>query len=128
MAGTPLSLLRSRLASALSAMSERLDPAPLTDPPREGHSRLPLEALTEVHAGTLRYSYKGAPFPTSPFDLALLQLLVTRLRPAKIVEISSGTAGRALWLADQLRVHGIAGGVVSASPRPPSDIAHHAVT
>jgi len=87
-------------------------------PTIEGH------ALAQIQGGTLSYSYKGIRCAKSPFDLALYQLLLGRLRPRAIREFGTLAGGSALWFADQLRILGIEGHVHSmdiASPPPIAD-------
>jgi len=87
-------------------------------PTIEGH------ALAQIQGGTLSYSYKGIRCAKSPFDLALYQLLLGRLRPRAILEFGTLAGGSALWFADQLRILGIEGHVHSmdiASPPPIAD-------
>ena len=70
-------------------------------------------ALAQIQGGTLNYSYKGLRCAKSPFDLALYQLLLGRLRPRTVLEFGTLAGGSALWFADQLRILGVEGHVHS---------------
>src|SRR5438034_3321271 len=83
--------------------SEKESPFPAI----EGH------ALAQIQGGTLNYSYRGIRCAKSPFDLALYQLLLGRLRPRTVLEFGTLAGGSALWFADQLRILGIEGHVHS---------------
>lgn len=68
---------------------------------------LPSRTLVRIHYSILSYSYRGITLMKSPFDLALLSLLIDRTQPRTIVEIGTLSGGSALWLADQTRIRGL---------------------
>lgn len=90
-------------------------------------SAVPLRMLTSIQTGTFAYEYRGLPCHKNPFDLALYALLIGRLRPATIVEIGSFRGGSAVWLADQMRAHGIAPNVLSLDIEPPAGVVEEGV-
>ena len=99
-------------------------PEESSSPTIEGH------ALAQIQGGTLNYSYKRIRCAKSPFDLALYQLLLGRLRPRTVLEFGTLAGGSALWFADQLRILGIEGHVHSMDIAAPpaftdADITFH---
>ncbi|HJQ83101.1 MAG TPA: CmcI family methyltransferase, partial [Candidatus Binatia bacterium] len=89
---------------------------------------LDADALRHIQHGTLRYSYRGIPTEKNPFDFALYPLLLWRVQPRTIIEIGSRHGGSAVWLADLLRVFGIAGHVHSIDVAPVAGLDHPGVT
>lgn len=84
-------------------------------PPLRGRSwlsSLPDPVLDRVQHGTMRTVYRGVPFFKSPFDIVLYLQLLSRQRPATVIEIGTKFGGSALWFADMLAVHGVADGRV----------------
>jgi len=57
--------------------------------------------------------WRGLPLMKTVFDFALYPQLIAELRPASIFEIGSGSGASALWFADLMRLHDIAGAVHS---------------
>ena len=53
----------------------------------------------------MRYTYRGVLCNKSPFDLALYQLLLHKLRPNTIIEIGTKLGGSGIWLADMASLH-----------------------
>ncbi|OGR01922.1 MAG: hypothetical protein A2511_02340 [Deltaproteobacteria bacterium RIFOXYD12_FULL_50_9] len=70
----------------------------------------------------MRTQYRSVPLYKSPFDLVLYLQLISRLRPATVIEIGAKFGGSALWFADMLALHGISPRIVSVDiedlPRP----------
>jgi cephalosporin hydroxylase len=64
---------------------------------------LPRSSLESIQAGTIAYTYRGVPTYKNPFDLALYQMLLWRLRPRTVFEVGSRDGGSALWFADVLK-------------------------
>jgi len=83
-------------------------------------SSLPRRSLEAIQNGTLRYAYKGVPMFKDPFDLALYQMLLWRLKPRCLIEIGSKAGGSALWFADVLAGYGLAAQIHSIDLEPPS--------
>jgi len=88
-----------------------------------GRGMLPLstETLDRVQAATFRYRWKGLPLIKSPFDLALIPLLIGALRPSTILEVGTHRGGSALWMRDMADALGVACHVHSADLRPPEE-------
>jgi cephalosporin hydroxylase len=72
-------------------------------------SALPPWLMDSIQGGTLTYDYKGIMTAKNPFDLALYDLLISRLRPRTVIEIGTGNGGSSIWIADHLSIHGIDG-------------------
>ena len=49
-------------------------------------SALPPWLMDSIQGGTLTYDYKGIMTAKNPFDLALYDLLISRLRPRTVIE------------------------------------------
>jgi cephalosporin hydroxylase len=79
---------------------------------------LPAAALDAIQIGTLRNTYRGIPFLKDPFDVLLYQQLISRLKPRTVIEIGIKHGGSALWFADQLTAHGLAGRVIAVDIEP----------
>jgi cephalosporin hydroxylase len=60
-----------------------------------------------VQMGTMRTVYKGIHFFKSPFDIALYLQLISKLRPASVIEVGTAAGGSAIWFADMLTAHGV---------------------
>jgi cephalosporin hydroxylase len=89
---------------------------------RRWRTDLPLAALERIHAGTLRYTYRGHPMLKHPFEVALYTELFWRLRPATVIEVGSYLGVSAVWFADLMRQSGAPGQVISIdleAPAPP---------
>ena len=80
---------------------------------RRVESDIPRSALSSIQKGTLNYRYKGVPCWKNPFDLALYQQLLWKLKPRTIVEVGSAHGGSALWYADMLKSYSIDGHIYS---------------
>jgi cephalosporin hydroxylase len=79
--------------------------------------------LDDIQWGALNMTYRGVPMLKDPFDLALYTLLIGRLRPRTVIEIGTAYGGSALWFADMLGAHGIAGSrVVSIDIDPRAEV------
>jgi len=79
---------------------------------------LPTAALDAIQQGTLRNTWRGVPFLKDPFDIGLYLRLIGRLKPQTVIEIGTKHGGSALWFADMLEAHGLAGRVVSVDIEP----------
>lgn len=95
---------------------------------RRLESDLPAAALASIQAGTMRYTYKGVPCLKNPFDLSLYTRLICELQPRTVIEVGSAAGGSALWFADALRSHGIAGTVLSLDLNPVLTVSDQMVT
>ena len=83
---------------------------------------VPTEVWKSVQNGMMTQSYKGRAMLLSPFDVYNYMHLIETLRPATIIEIGSMEGGRTIWMADQLRAHGIDGRVMTVDIAPPTGI------
>jgi len=81
-------------------------------------SGMPRKLLDSIQSGVLRNSYRGIPFLKSPFDVCLYMQLISRLKPLTVIEIGTKFGGSALWFADMLTTHGLAGRVVTVDIKP----------
>lgn len=68
---------------------------------------LPKDTIATLQKGILNYTYKGVRTWKSPFDLALYQLVLSRVRPRTILEFGTKFGGSALWFADMAGLHGL---------------------
>ena len=73
----------------------------------------PRHLLMSIYNGIVYYQYRGVPCLKSPFDFAIMSLLLWNVKPRTIIEIGTNAGGAALWFADQLKVFGINGMVHS---------------
>jgi cephalosporin hydroxylase len=87
---------------------------------RKWGSELPLAALQSIQVGALQYTYRGIPMLKNPFEVALYQLLLWRLKPCTVIEIGSYLGGSALWYADMMSAFQTGGTVISIDIRRPS--------
>jgi cephalosporin hydroxylase len=71
------------------------------------------ELLSQIQAGTKRYTYKGLRCLKSPFDLAIYAKLLWDLRPGALIELGTLEGGSALWFADILTSYGLPASVLS---------------
>jgi cephalosporin hydroxylase len=94
-------------------MSQRVD---------EGSS-LDRRTLEAIQSGTLRYSYRDIPLLKDPFDLAIYQWMLWRVRPRTLVEIGSKHGGSALWFSETLRTFGVECAIHSIDLNPPDLVA-----
>lgn len=92
---------------------------PFTSGRRWG-SDIPFDLHFTIQDGTISYTYRDIPCLKHPVDLALYTLLIWKLKPRTIFEIGSKAGGSALWMADQLRIYGIDGRIISIDIAPPS--------
>lgn len=76
---------------------------------RAFRSSVPGRVLDQIQTGVMRTVYRGVPFYKSPFDIALYLQLLSRQRPGTVIEIGTKHGGGALWFADALAAHEIAG-------------------
>lgn len=86
---------------------------------RAFRSSVPSSVLDQIQTGVMRTVYRGVPFYKSPFDIALYLQLLAKLRPKTVIEIGTKHGGSALWFADTLAAHEIAGArVISVDINP----------
>src|SRR5574341_1488997 len=85
---------------------------------RNFDSAIPRKLLDSIQSGVMRSSYRGIPFLKSPFDICLYLQLISRLKPLTVIEIGTKFGGSALWFADMLTTHGLAGRVVTVDINP----------
>ena len=85
---------------------------------RTFESAVPGKLLDSIQSGVMRNSYRGIPFLKSPFDICLYMQLISRLKPLTVIEIGTKFGGSALWFADMLMTHGLAGRVVTVDINP----------
>ncbi|SEH90967.1 Cephalosporin hydroxylase [Mycolicibacterium rutilum] len=57
--------------------------------------------------------WKGVPNIKDPYDLALVPLLLSELKPATVLELGSYVGGSALWMVDLLESFGVDSQIVS---------------
>lgn len=67
---------------------------------RDFISNIPNKQLRDIQRGVMKYEWRGVLCNKNPFDMALYQMLIYKLRPATIIEIGSKQGGSALWLYD----------------------------
>ena len=67
---------------------------------RDFISNISNEQLRQIQRGVMKYEWRGVLCNKNPFDMALYQMLMYKLRPATIIEIGSKLGGSALWLHD----------------------------
>ena len=79
----------------------------------EWRSEDPREVMLRIQEADGSYTYRGIQMVKDPFDIALYQMLVWRLRPRTIIEIGSKAGGSALMFADLQRNFDIDGRVQS---------------
>ena len=84
-------------------------------------SKLPKAHLETIQRGTMNYTYRGRSCLKNPFDLAIYQLLIEKLKPATIVEVGSAEGGSALWLSDVTKSHGLKTKIISVDINPVTD-------
>ena len=85
---------------------------------RNFDSAIPRSLLESIQSGVLKNTYRGIPFLKDPFDICLYMQLISRLKPRTVIEIGSAFGGSALWFADMLMTHGLAGRVVTVDINP----------
>jgi len=95
---------------------------------RSFDSAIPRKLLDSLQSGVMRNSYRGIPFLKSPFDICLYMQLISRLKPLTVIEIGTKFGGSALWFADMLTVHGLAGRVVTVDIKPQVQFIDHRIT
>ena len=81
-------------------------------------SALHVPFLDSIQKGVLRTVYRNIPFLKSPFDICLYLQLLSSLRPQTVIEIGAKFGGSALWFADMLVNHGVAGHVITVDSDP----------
>jgi cephalosporin hydroxylase len=90
-------------------------------------SAIPVTILDSIQSGVMKNCYRGIPFFKSPFDICLYLQLIARLRPLTVIEIGAKYGGSALWFADMLSNHGLAGRVVTVDTNPRIDFSDHRI-
>jgi cephalosporin hydroxylase len=85
---------------------------------RHFDSAVPRKLLDSIQSGVMKNSYRGIPLLKSPFDICLYMQLISRLKPLTVLEIGTKFGGSALWFADMLTTHGLAGRVVTVDINP----------
>lgn len=126
---TPDALFWGRLnPAALSSLEQSVaklkSPAanPMRIRGRKCDTDIPTATLDTIQSGVMRSAYRGVPFFKSPFDIGLYLQLMSRLRPATVIEIGCKFGGSALWFADMLSAQGMDQcSVVSIDIKPLAD-------
>lgn len=67
--------------------------------------------LSRIARGHHNFTWRGVVARKSPFDLALLQMVIAEVNPELIIEVGTNHGGSALFMADMLELQG-AGGIV----------------
>ena len=75
---------------------------------RSFDTAIPPDVLGGIQAGVMRSVYRGVPFYKSPFDIGIYLQLLSRLRPATVIEVGTKHGGSALWFADMMSAAGVA--------------------
>lgn len=94
---------------------------------RSFDSAVPRRLLDSIQSGVMRNSYRGIRFLKSPFDICLYLQLISRLKPLTVIEIGTRFGGSALWFADMLMTHGLAGRVVTVDINPEVSFVDHRI-
>ena len=89
---------------------------------RTTRSKLPKATLATIQRGTMSYTYRGVSCLKNPFDLAIYQLLIEKLKPQTIIEVGSAAGGSALWLSDITKNHGLATRIISVDIHPVTEL------
>ena len=101
----------------LRALNYAYGPGRRVIPYRPGNrvwkSSVPFAVLTNMEAGVYRHTYRDIPFLKWPFEIAIYEQLVWRLKPRTILEVGSFRGGSALWFSDMMRTYEIPGRIVS---------------
>lgn len=93
-----LGQLQKELAKLLWRLTPR---APIAlDSFRSGLSK---GTLLSIQRASFQFEWNGVRMIKNPFDLALYQMLLSKLRPKTIIEIGSASGGSALWFGAQSR-------------------------
>lgn len=100
----------------------------MTSDASKADTAIPYDLLMQIQLGTMSYEYKGIPTLKNPFDLALYPLLFQRAKPRSVIEIGSNAGGGAVWMADQLAIHGLDAHVYSMDIVPVKGVEHSKVT
>jgi cephalosporin hydroxylase len=95
---------------------------------RSWASELPRDVLLRIQEALHHQRYRGRQLVKNPFDIAMYQQLLERLRPATIVEIGSKAGGSALWLAGLAAGLGFDTHVHSYDIEPVTDLEHPGVS
>ncbi|MCC7393465.1 MAG: hypothetical protein IT553_01285 [Sphingomonadaceae bacterium] len=94
----------------------------------DGRTMLRYDQIMAVQQGTMAGEYRGIAMLKNPYDLALYTRLIGQLRPATVIEVGSHRGGSAIWFADQMRCHAIAGAVHSIDIARVDDVSDPMVT
>jgi cephalosporin hydroxylase len=111
----------------LQMLTEQMEPPAYgpTDPTARSYaSELPQALLLRMQQAVHHQRYRGVQFVKSPFDIAIYQQLVDKVRPRTIIEIGSKAGGSGLFFGDMLRNFEIDGHVLSFDLVPVTDVTH----
>lgn len=87
---------------------------------RNPFSSLPPYVINGMAEGAKKYKYKGLRCLKVPTEMALYTLLIGELQPRTVFEIGTKEGGSALWMADQMKTHGLDGRVITIDVNKPS--------
>ena len=97
----------ARLAEVKQWLRDTRYAPPHAPAPREWGTLLPQHLVDVFEHASHLYTYRGMPMVKNPFDLAIYPLLLSRIKPASIIEVGTLYGGSAVWLADMTRAMGL---------------------